>query len=287
MIKLKGFRIVTVLLVLGLVVGTVVVLTSEDRGSKEVGAVSELDERLVEANTGFGLELFREIYQEEGDENFFISPASISLALSMTYQGAGEQTKEEMAEVLGYQGMDLEELNRANADLLTILGRPDKGVEMSLANSIWKREGVDFYEDFLEVNREYYQAEVEALDFDDPEASDIINNWVKEETGGHIEDIVDDNIDPLTIMFLINALYFQADWSLPFDEEATTDQSFYLPDGNEIRVPMMHQREKLDYLENKDFQAVRLPYGEEGRISMYVFLPTEEAGLDGLPTIRP
>ena len=261
--------------------GALFAWTGCDEETAEVGAVSELDDRLVDANTGFGLELLRNIHEEEGEENLFISPASISLALSMTYQGADGDTKEEMAEVLGYEGIELEELNQANADLLTVLGRPDEGVEMSLANSIWKREEVDFYEDFMEVNEEYYDAEVQALDFGDPEASDIINQWVEEETRGHIEDIVDDDIDPLTIMFLINALYFQGDWALPFDEEKTSEQTFYLPEGEEIEVPMMQQQEDLAYLEKDDFQAVRLPYGEEERVSMYVFLPSEEVGLEG------
>ena len=260
--------------------GAFLVWSGCDHETAEVGAVSDLDDQLVEANTGFGLELFRNIYEEEGEENLFISPASISLALSMTYQGAEGETKKEMADVLGYEDMELEKLNQANADLLTILGRPDEGVEISLANSIWKRVGLDFYEEFLEDNQNYFDAEVQALNFDNPEASEIINQWVEEETRGHIEDIVEDDIDHDTIMFLINALYFQGDWTETFDEEKTMNRPFYAPTG-EREVPMMFRDDEIEYLEEDLFQAVRLPYGEEERVSMYVFLPHEDAGLEG------
>jgi len=244
--------------------------------TEKVTAVDKIDERVADANLNFAMDLYSHITQEEDKDNVFISPASIFVALSMTYQGAGNETKEEMAEVLGYADIPMDELNRANADLLTVLDRPDEGVNLNLANSIWKRQELDFYEEFLESNQQYYDAEVQALDFNDPQASETINSWVEEKTEGKIEDIVDDDIDPDTVMFLINALHFEADWTEPFDPDHTQDRTFNLPDGESTEVPMMYRDDEMQYLETDEFQAVRLPYGENKRVGMYVFLPAEE-----------
>jgi len=247
---------------------------------EEASAARDVDERLVRANTTFGFDLLQRLHAEGEAENTIISPASVSFALSMTYQGASGETKEAMADVLGYGEMDSAELNQASADLLTILSYPGEDVQTTLANALFKREGIEFREEFLDVNREYYGAETRALDFSDPAASGIINDWVKEQTRGKIEDIVDEDIDPDTIMFLINALHFQGDWSVPFDEDMTQEREFHRPDGDSSPVSMMHRQDEMYYLEEDDFQAVRLPYGGEERMSMYVFLPAEDVGLD-------
>ncbi len=247
-----------------------------------VEAVRELDERLVEANLTFSFDLFRRLYPDDAAENSVVSPASISMALAMTYQGAGGETREAMAEALRYGDMDLAELNRASADLLTILSHRGDGVENRFANSLWRRQEYDFREDFMNAAQKYYGAQTSALDFSDPAASGIINDWVKDNTGGKIEEIVDEDIDPDTIMFIINALYFQGDWTEPFDESATAERDFHRPDGRSDPVPMMLRQGEMEYLERDELQAVRLPYGEEERMSMYVMLPSGDLGLDGL-----
>jgi len=240
-----------------------------------------VDERLVQANNGFGFNIFHELIKdEEEDENIFISPSSIMSALAMTYNGAEGETREAMKQTLLFQDMTRNEVNSAYDTLLTILQETDPKVEMTVANSLWAREGIDFKEDFLQRNMEYFNAEVDALDFDDPESVDIINNWVSEKTRGKIKGIVEPPIDPLTVLFLINAIYFKGDWSEPFDLEKTEEIPFKLQDGSEIEHPVMFQDGNYLYLENDLFQAVRLPYGNYKQYSMYVFLPSKEAGLE-------
>jgi len=177
--------------------------------------------------------------------------------------------------------MSKEEVNKAFADLLTILQNPDPKVEMAAANSLWTRKGVDFKEDFLQDNKDYFDAEASSLDFDDPAAAEKINEWVKGKTGGAIEDMVEPPIDPLTVLFLINAIYFNGEWSDPFDPDLTREIPFHLPGGSRTDHPVMFKEGECDYLETELFQAVRLPYGENKRLGMYVFLPSEEAGLEG------
>lgn len=238
-----------------------------------------LDGRLVEGGTRFGFNLFHILLDEAPGENIFISPASVSMALAMTLNGAAGETFDAMERTLQLQGMSREEVNSAFADLKTILQNPDPRVKMAVANSLWVREGDSFHEDFLGRNRDYFDAAVAALNFDLPGSADTINGWVKDSTGGKIEEIVEGPIDPLTVLFLINAIHFKGAWSEQFDPQQTREIPFTLADGSRKQHPLMFQSGSYRYLKGERFQAVSLPYGEKGRVSMYVFLPDPGSSL--------
>lgn len=126
-------------------------------------------------------------------------------------------------------------------------------------------------QDFLNINSSYYNSEVKGLDFSSPEALDIINGWVAENTNNKIPTIIK-SISPDHVMFLINAIYFKAIWTLQFDPEDTRDDRFRLADGNFSNISMMQYQDTINYFENDDFQAVELDYGA-GNFSMVVLLP--------------
>ncbi len=249
-------------------------------GSAYAEPAEYVDPRLVEANTGFAFDLFHALREQAPAENIFISPASVSLALAMTYNGAAGETAEAMGKVLQIQEMSLEEINSAFYDLRTILQNPDPKVKLAIANSLWARQGVDFYQEFLQRNRDFFDAEVEALDFDLPEAAGTINRWVEKQTGGKIKDLIEPPIDPLTVLFLINAIYLKAEWSKSFDPAQTRDIPFYLVDGSSKQHPVMFQEGEFQYLDGDGFQAVNIPYGKNGRIGMYIFLPDPDQSLE-------
>lgn len=253
-----------------------------DAGEGLAAPVEEVDDRLVKANNDFGFNLFREITNNEPGGNVFISPSSVLTALAMTYNGAEEETRAAMETTLLLLGMSGDEVNTAFADLLTILENPDPKVELAVANSLWAREGVDFNEDFLQRNRDYFGAEIAELDFSDINAAEEVNEWVKEQTRNKIEEIVDGPIAQETILFLINAIYFKGEWSEPFDPELTREIPFNLPDGGQKDHPVMFRNDDFRYLENDLFQAVSLPYGKNERVSMYIFLPAEGVALKEL-----
>ena len=232
------------------------------------------------ADTDFSFRLFDQLVKQDGGENIFISPLSVAIALAMTYNGAEGETRAAMAKSLGFDEMSLGEVNDAIAALRSNLTRSGPKVELAIANSLWAREGVEFNTDFLERNREFYEAEITSLDFDNPATPAAINQWVTESTRGNIDRIVDE-IDPMTMMFLINAIYFNGKWTVEFDEAKTQDRSFHLQDGSEKQHPMMSQSGEYQYMENDDFQAVSLPYGE-GQVSMYIFLPHTDSSLTEL-----
>jgi serine protease inhibitor len=238
-----------------------------------------LDPKLVTANTKFGFKLFSEINQRDKEENKFISPSSIAIALAMTYNGAQGQTQKAMAKALELEGLTLQQINSSNAALKSLLENPDPQIQLTIANSLWANQKISFQPDFLQRNRDFYKAVVSNVDFSNPETVDIINGWVRENTKGKIDKIVEE-ITPDAAMFLINAIYFKGSWTNAFDPKLTTDSPFYLASGTEKKHPMMSQQGEYRYLENNDFQAVSLPYGKDGKVSFYVFLPKEKSNLE-------
>ena len=236
------------------------------------------DTALANASNEFGFELYR--HMVKADENIMISPTSIYTALAMTINGAGGETYEAMADVLGIGSEDLEKFNQNNLARIYLLQEADPDVAINIANSLWMREGEDFDPDFVDRNQRYYNATARALDFTTEEAVEVINGWVNDRTEGLIEDIVEYPIDPYTILFLINAVYFQGDWTEPFDADLTSNDVFHGPVGEIADVPFMQRNDEFAYLEKEGaFQAVRLPYGESERLAMYVFLPDEDSSI--------
>ncbi len=235
-----------------------------------------------QAQTRFAFAFLQALCQEQAGtpKNTFISPTSLAYALAMTYNGANGETQQAMAQALQVQGMSMTAVNEAFSALMQSTQQADPDVTLTIANALWAREGVSFAPDFLQRNEQYYQAEVDELDFADPGAVATINRWVDEQTQGKIPAIVDE-LKPETIMVLINAIYFKGAWTEPFDEDQTTDQPFTLLDGSTKQVPMMTQFDSYRYYEGEDMQAVSLPYGEE-RLSMTILLPSQDSSLQSL-----
>ena len=246
--------------------------------SQKTPPAVDVDRRLVSANTGFGFKLFAQLAQGKAGENVFISGASVGLALAMTYNGAEGETRKAMARALGLEGMNLDEINRAYAQLRASLEKIDPKVRLAIANSLWARRGLEFKPEFIRRNKEFYGAETTELNFNDPNAPSTINAWVNEKTGGKIDKIIE-QIEPDAILFLINAIYFKGAWAEEFDKAKTREEDFTLAAGNSKKHPMMRQSGRYLYLESEDFQAVSLPYGG-GRVSMYIFLPAKISSLD-------
>ncbi len=237
---------------------------------------------LIEADNEFAFEIFKEVLQnEENEKNIMISPLSISLALAMAYNGADGETKEAMENTLHLHGLSTEDINKSYQSLINALLSVDPKVIMEIANSIWYREDFSVKEDFLNINKTYYNAEVAKLNFSDPASIDIINQWVSDKTHDKIDKIVD-QISPMDVMFLINAIYFKGTWKYEFDENDTHEASFYDENGNSLSdVQMMMIKGDFNYTSNDLFHAIELPYGQ-GNYSMIVMLPQSGVSIDSL-----
>lgn len=242
-------------------------------------AYCEADEnRHISGYNQFGTKLLKHVLAEDQGKNVFISPTSVALALTMTYNGAAGATQEAMARVLGVEDLSVEELNRVNKALLQTLKYTDSSIQLNIANSLWARKGLSFKPEFIQANESYYEAEVRVLDFASREASGMINGWVSQKTQEKIKKIVD-TISPSTILFLINAIYFKGEWTDAFNEGLTVEKPFTLVSGKQKPHLMMSRFGRYAYQEGDAFQAVVLPYGNKS-VSMYVFLPDDESSLE-------
>jgi len=151
-------------------------------------------------------------------------------------------------------------------------------VALQIANSIWCRQSFEVEQEFIDLNTTYFNAEVASLDFTTPDAPVVINGWIENNTNGNIKKVIE-SIDPLTMMFLINAIYFKGSWTYEFEKKHTRDRKFNLSDGSEKMCKMMRQENDFPYFENEDFQAVDLLYNK-GNFRMTVFLPRREKNIE-------
>jgi serpin B len=253
----------------------------DERDSGILRDLTPAEISLKESSNEFGFKVFRELVTIDANKNIFISPLSMSMALGMTYNGAAGETKTAMHSTLGYGDLSDDEINESYKSLIELLTQLDPKVIFNIANSIWYRQELSVLQDFINTNKEYFDAAVRALDFNSEEAADVINNWVNEKTKGKIKEIVDKPIDPLTVMFLINAIYFKGTWTYEFDKGNTREDIFYLPDGTTTQCKMMNQTGNFKYFSSEKFQAIDLPYGD-GYFSMTIFLPEPETDIDSL-----
>ncbi len=242
--------------------------------------ITKTTEQIIEADNQFGFDLFKRILaNDDTNDNVFISPTSVALALGMAYNGADGETRTAMEETLRKNGLTAEEINQSYKSLIDALKQLDPKVLLEIANSIWYRNDVEILPDFINTNKTYYDAEVTSMVFNNA-AKDIINAWVADKTHDKIKEVLE-FIPGDAIMYIINAIYFKGIWKSAFEKEKTSDLPFYLKDGSTIQVPTMQQQDTFKYLSNELFSAVELPYGA-GNFSMVVLLPEDDKTTDDL-----
>jgi serine protease inhibitor len=221
----------------------------------------------------FGLGLLREECGQNPKKNVFLSPLSVFLALAMAENGARGETKVAMRKVLGMREDATEELvNEAVGALLR--GVEARGrAELVIANALWADLRANISAEFTETCERVFEATARKLDFHARSAAGIINEWVREKTRGKIPSMVTaEGIAELPAI-LTNAIYFKGAFCVPFEKELTRPQTFYLVDGREKRVPMMHQSGLPGaYRCGEGFAAAALRYEDTG-ITLYMMLP--------------
>ncbi len=231
----------------------------------------QADDAFRQSQMRLALELFDKCAKASEGENVLISPLSIQLALAMTANGASGQTLEEMQALLGGD-IPLDELNEYLYSYVGSLPSSDK-YKVELANSIWFRERADFevYESFLQTNADYYKSQAYAAPFDDTTVKQI-NKWVDVYTDGMIKEVID-KIDESTMMYLINALVFDAEWATPYDEYSVHDGTFTSLAGKACDAEYMTAEESF-YIETKDAVGFAKNY-KDGKYRFAALLPDE------------
>lgn len=223
------------------------------------GNVSEMD---------FSLNFFRTVLEKSADDvNVSVSPYSAGVALSMLSEGALGETKVEMDNALG--GCMFRRTDLGGNDTLTVTS----------ANSVWIDNDFAPRNTYVDHLAKEYGAQAYALDFADPSTLRAINNWCSEHTAGRINQIIKE-LTPQMVMILANALYFKAPWEYEFSPSSTREAVFNGSAG-EQQVPFMSQKRSFEYAEYAGNQMIELPY-IGGRYSMYIFLPSESMGVEGV-----
>ena len=236
-----------------------------------VRELTPLEKQLVSSSSEFGFNLFKKINKVEAQNNIFISPLSVSMALGMALNGASGTTYDAMKSTLEFSSLTKQQINETYQSLIGLLTKSDPKVTFNIANSIWYKNTFNFKKEFIDINKKYFNAEVESLDFTNNNSVNIINNWVNEKTNGKISKIVE-KIPQNIIMYLINAIYFKGTWKYEFNKKSTQQDIFNDINGNQITCNMMAQKNKFLYYSNSDLQIIDLPYGNEN-FSMVVILP--------------
>lgn len=251
----------------GVTVSAIDYMEGFTRRSQKVGEVTD---EFKTALIGFGTDIFRRCIEDE-DDNYLVSPLSALICLAMITNGTANETLAEIEQTLGIK---CDDLNEALYAYMSQLYTADD-CKVALADSVWFNSDcgcLDISDDFLQTNADWYNAQVYGRPFDDS-TKQAINNWVKENTDGMIDKIIEDKIPASTVMYLINTLLFDAKWQNEYESTDIKKLTFTSHDGTENKIDMMHSFENI-YLENDNAVGVCKLY--KGRKYCFVgILPNE------------
>jgi serpin B len=227
----------------------------------------------VNDNNKFTMNFLKTVNEaDRSGKSFIYSPLSITYVLGMVNDAATGLTEKELEETLGFHQGGIQAVNDYCKKLIDGLPKVDDKVTLNIANAIFLNKDFTLKPQFEQDMQTYYDAKAEALDFSASNTLDHINGWCKEKTNGMIPSILDD-IDPLMVSYLLNAIYFKADWASKFDPKNTKNETFTTENGNiSTDIPMMHQNVLIQYINNSMFSAIKIPYGN-GLWNMMVMLP--------------
>ena len=257
----------------------------KDKGSKKLPEPVQInlqgvETSIVKSDQTFAFDFFANVFEEEhkgADDNFMVSPFSLSMSLAMTWNGSNGDTKEAIQNTLGFGDWADEEVNSYFKKLKDAFQKTDPSTKLAIANSIWSNQNVEILSDFISVNKDFYDATVEAVEFGNPATVDRINKWVADNTNDLIKEVLQET-KPSDLMYLLNALYFKGIWTSEFDAKKTKKMDFTPANGSKTKVDMMHQEAKFRYAEDETMQLVELPYGNNA-FSMMVLLPKPDKKL--------
>jgi serpin B len=232
-------------------------------------------QEVINGNNQFALDLYQRYQSREG--NIFFSPYSISTAFAMSYEGARQNTADQIRQTLHFP-LDRSTLQTGSLALYSQLNQPNKPYQLSTANALWAEETYPFSQEYLDAAKEFYRGEIRNLDFvnNAENSRQIINDWVEQKTNDKIKDLIPANsLDSLTRLVITNAVYFKGDWIKQFDPELTRPEKFNITSTESTEVEMMRatkEEDTFNYAESEDLQIIELPYSGND-LSLLIMLP--------------
>ena len=234
-------------------------------------------------NNSFTLNFLRTM-NEAGNsgKSFVCSPLSITYVLAMVNDAASGATEQELEQTLGFHKGGIQAVNDYCKNLIDNLPKADENVQLTIANAIFVSQKYKLKDQFQKDMKTYYDAKAETLDFASPATLGYINGWCNEKTQGMIPTILNE-VNPDAVSYLLNAIYFKANWMSKFDPSQTKTETFTTPTGTK-QIPLMHQNVMTGYMKTDDYAAVTMPYGS-GLWNMTVLLPEEGKTTDDVISI--
>lgn len=241
---------------------------------------SEANQQVVRANSDFTTDLYKILSRK--DANLIFSPLSVHTVLSLAYQGAAGNTSQSFANALRLP--EAKTASDGYKDVMASLNNVT-GITLHIANKVYVKTGYKLKDSFSDVARSSFYSEVEQVNFvQATTAANTINTWVENKTNDKIKNLIQpDDLDELTRLVLVNAVYFKGNWADKFRKENTRKEPFYLNDNDKIDVDMMHINKKFNYAadDNLDAKILELPY-ENRNFSLVVVLPNQRNGIRSL-----
>lgn len=236
--------------------------------------------KMADNNNDFACKLFRTINEQKKGSSI-VSPISVSYVLGMLNEGADGETRQQITDVLGLGG-SVQEINEYFKKMMDEAQSVDPSVTLKNANCIYFKLGMSINPKFKADMQNYYNAHVEAINFNSSSILNKINNWCKTHTDGMIPELLKKGeLHPNRRMYLLNAVYFKASWADQFDPMSTRDLDFITLDGKTVKRPMMQHHGMADYGKNDLCKMLCLPYGNKA-YSMVVLLPNEGKTTDDI-----
>ena len=233
-----------------------------------------------EKNNDFACNLFRTIYEQKKGSTI-VSPISVGYLLGMLNEGADGETRRQITDVLRLGG-SVQEINKYFKKMMDDAQSIDPSVTLKNANCIYFKLGKSINPKYKADMQNYYDANVEAINFNSSNIVNKINNWSKTHTDGLIPELVTKGeLNPRAVMYLLNAVYFKASWTDQFDPWSTRDMDFITHDGKTVKLPMMNREGMAAYGKNDLCKMLCLPYGNKA-YSMVVLLPNEGKTTDDI-----
>ena len=242
--------------------------------------LTEEQQTFANDNNGFTLNFLKTVNEvDKTGKSFIYSPLSITYVLGMVNDAAIGETEKELEQTLGFHEGGIQAVNDYCKKLIDGLPKVDEKVTLDIANAIFVNEYYTLKSQYQEDIKTFYDAAAESLDFSSPQTLDHINGWCNEKTNGMIPTILNE-VDPDMMSYLLNAIYFKADWASKFDQKNTREETFTTEKGK-TKLPLMHQNVLIQYINNGLFSAVKIPYGN-GMWNMMVMLPEDGKTTDDI-----
>ncbi|EGT58898.1 CBN-SRP-2 protein [Caenorhabditis brenneri] len=210
-----------------------------------------------------------------------LSPLSISLALALVHAGTRGTTRKELERVLvGSDELEESKIQEHFGSVMDTVTKAENGVETNIVNRVFVNQDSKIKQEYLDSVQKFYQAGAQNLDFFQSEqAAEIMNKFVEDNTAGKIKDLIPADSVKDAFAFLVNAVYFKADWQGQFEKDLTADRDFHVHEGESRHIPFLNEfDEHRDYTEDSLFQVLSLKYTDT-RFSFAIFLPKKRFGL--------